>query len=1150
MNKHFVPLHLHTEYSLLDGAIKIKNLLSFALEQNWKAVGISDHGNIFGAVTFFQKAKKAGIKPILGTELYFVPDAKIKDPNERYYHLLIIVQNKIGYKNLCQLMAYAYKDGFYFKPRIDLKVLEKFNEGLIIGTACIGGYIPKLLRKGRIEEGEKAIEWFLNIFGRERFYFEIMPPDIEQIAITNRLLLDYSKKYDIKCIATTDSHYMKPEDKDAHEVLLSIQTKKQLTDSGRMTFGDITAYLQSTNEMLEIFKDNQTAIWNTGELADKCDFEFEFGKLFFPEAPIPQNFTPEQYFEKSCLNGLKKLKQNGLIPENQYQTYNDRLKLEMDLIIKMGFVGYFLIVSDFIKWAKKQNIAVGPGRGSAAGSLVAWAMEITNVDPIKYNLLFERFLNPERISMPDIDIDFCVERREEVINHVKEKYGHDCVCQIITFGTMMAKGVIKDVARVLGFPFQDSNALTDLIPNQIGISLKESIEKEPKLQEMIDNNPKIKQLFDISFKLEGLTRHASKHAAGVVISPQPLRNVLPLYIPSAKSTELISQYSMVDLENIGYLKMDFLGLKNLTVIERILKYIKQNHGIQINLDKLALDNQKAFELLKKGQTNGIFQLESEGLKDVLRKLQPEKFEDIIAVNALYRPGPLGSGMVDDFIERRHGRKKVTYMFDELEPILAETYGVIVYQEQVMKIASAIAGYSLGQADILRRAMGKKKVEVMAQQKKQFLRGAKEKNKDAKTAGELFDLMAYFAGYGFNKSHSTAYALIAYQTAFFKANYPAEFMAALTSFETNDPDKLSFYLQEINEMGLDLLPPNINNSEIEFSPPNKNTVLFGLKGIKSAGMIALENIIKERKKKPFIDLLDFCKRIDLRTCNKRVVENLIYAGAMDCFPGNRAQKIKELDKIIDLANTAKEDAKTGQMSMFGFNNKDQEILNSEFYEFAALDDWTTKERLEKEKAAAGFYLSSHPLKSYKVLRWLNTSSFAKALEIIKNPPQVQRNIPITAVALIKGYREITTKKGDKMAFAQFEDLTGHSEVIIFPRTYAKVSELLTQHDVFIIRGNIDLSANEKCKLIANELIPLETLFEGTKIINGLNLELTTIDESIIEKIQESFVPGNIPVSFSFNENGQNLILNTRKKISISDEPLKALEEIGIKIQLSI
>jgi len=1172
MSQHYVPLHTHTEYSLLDGAIKIPDLLNFAKEQNWKAVAITDHGNIFGAINLFQQAPKFGIKPILGSEMYFVPDAKQKNANEKYFHILLIVQNKIGYKNLCQLMAYSYQEGFYFKPRIDLKALKKYNEGLIVSTACIGGYIPKLLRTGQIPKAEESINWFLDVFGKDRFCFEVMPTDgDEEAIITIKLLFEQSKKFDITTIATTDAHYMRLQDREAHEVLLSIQTKHKLTDPDRMTFGDCHPYIRTTQELLDIFKDSPEVVWNTGKVADQCEFEFEFGKLFFPTAPTPENITPEQHFKNLCIKGLEDLKNKNLIPADKTQIYDDRLKLEMDLIIKMGFVGYFLIVCDFIKWGKQQKIPVGPGRGSAAGSLVAWALEITNVDPIQYNLLFERFLNPERVSMPDIDIDFCVERREEVIDYVKKKYGHDCVCQITTFGTMMAKGVIKDVARVLGFPFQDSNALTDLIPDQLKITLKQAIEQEPKLQDMIDTNPQIKNLFDICFKLEGLTRHASKHACGIVISPQPLREMLPLYVP-AKTDALVAQYSMVELESVGFLKMDFLGLKNLTIIEKTVRAIKKNHNIDIDLDKLPLDNPNAFALLKKGLTNGIFQLESEGLKEVLRKLQPEKFEDIIAVNALYRPGPLGSGMVDDFIDRKHGKKKISYMFAELEPILAETYGVIVYQEQVMKIASAIAGYSLSQADILRRAMGKKKVEVMAQQKELFVKGAKEKKFDGKKAEELFDLMAYFAGYGFNKSHSTAYALIAYQTAYFKANYPSEFMAALTSFETNDPDKLTFYLQEISDLNINILSPNINKSEIDFVVQN-NEILFGLKGIKNVGHTALESIIAKRKNGVFIDLLDFCTRIDLRVANKRVIENLIYSGAMDVLPGNRAQKINELDKIIDLANQEKKAQKTGQMSMFSpFGQTEQgATANSiQHYTFQPLEDWGTKEKLEKEKLAAGFYLSSHPLKNYKAVKWIQAPTFSQSFEAIKNATTTQ-NIPTVGIGLIQAHKVITTKKGDKMAFAQFEDLSGHCEVVLFPKIYAKISQLLEEHDVFIIKGNLDLSAQNKCKMIANELIPVENLFENNKNITkgarpehgrmdtgafcskikSVTLQLPAeIDEAKLNQIKENLTPGPSLLHFFFNENGKTLILQTYKKINVSKDCLISFEKIGVKVQLSI
>ncbi|MCF7800115.1 DNA polymerase III subunit alpha [Candidatus Babeliales bacterium] len=1154
MNKHFAHLHLHTEFSLLDGAIKIPELLKFSKEQNWQALGISDHGNIFGAVTFFQQAAKYNIKPILGIEMYLTPDIKIKNVKEKYYHLVLIVKNKIGYKNLCKLIAYSYKHGFYFKPRIDYEFLKKHSEGLIASTACLGGHIPSLLLKENENDAIERTEWFLETFGQENFYFELMPEKVKEQLIVNEKLYDISKKMGVNCIATCDAHMLKKEDYYAHEILLAIQTKKKMTDTDRMSFKDFECYVKTTQECLDFFKGKEEIVWNTGKLADSCEFQFEFGKLMFPASPAPEGYTQETYFKKLCLDGLQNLKDQELIPVEKYSEYDNRLNLEMDLIIKMGFVGYFLVVSDFIRWAKQQNIPVGAGRGSAAGSLVAWAIEITNVDPIKYNLLFERFLNPERVSMPDIDIDFCIQRREEVINYVKDKYGHDCVCQIITFGTMMAKGVIKDVARSLGFPFQDSNALTDLIPNQLKIKLKEAIEQEPKLQEMINNNTEIKKLFDICFKLEGLTRHASKHAAGVVISPRPLDEVLPLYIPS-KTDELVTQYAMTELECVGFLKMDFLGLKNLTVIEKALFYIKKNFSININLDKISLDDKKTFDLLRAGNSNGVFQFESEGIKEVMRKLQPERFEDLIALNALYRPGPLGSGMVDDFIERKHGRKKTTYMFNELEPILSETYGVIVYQEQVMKIASAIAGYTLGGADILRRAMGKKKVEVMAEQKELFVKGAKEKKFDAKKAAELFDLMAYFAGYGFNKSHSTAYALIAYHTAYLKANYPTEFMAALISFETSNPEQFSFYLQEINDMEIKISLADINKSQADFCAENNN-ILFGLQGIKNVGGAALENILKEREKKDFLDLLDFCKRVDLRTVNKRVVESLIYAGAMDNIPGNRAQKIAELEKIIKIAVTAKEEIKTGQMGLFSINsaNNLESDTKIESYKFADIPDFTDKEKLEKEKEYAGFYLSSHPLKNYSVLNWIKAISFDKALEQIKNVKSLKEPL-VTCFGLLQKHKVISTKKGDKMAFAQFEDLTSNSELIIFPSVYKKIDNIIEEYSVFIIKGFLDISSPDKCKIKVNELIPAEKIFDDIKNIKNFSFILpNNFDENFLEQIKTKLTAQDKKnkqnINLIFEENNSKLCLEYQDYIDFDLDNLKTIEKLGIKIEFSI
>lgn len=1149
MTNHFTHLHLHTEFSLLDGAIRIPDLLKKAKQEQWKAVGISDHGNIFGAVKFFQLAKKEGIKPVLGVEMYFTPDVAIKNVNEKYHHLILIVQNSEGYRNLCRLLSFAHQDGYYFKPRVDYATLEKYSAGLIATTACVGGHIPSLLLQGNIEEAKQRTLWFQDMFGPDRFFFETAPALFDKQIALNPLLLQYGNEWGVKCIATSDAHYLNIEDREAHEVMLAVQTKDVMSNPDRFSFGDCKAFVRTTDEMLSAFPQNPEVVWNTGFIADQCEFNFEFGKLHFPLFPVPQELTPEQYFQKLCVDGLDKLKREDLIPSDQHAAYDARLQLEVDLIIKMGFIGYFLVVSDFIQWAKRQNIPVGAGRGSAAGSLVAWALEITNIDPIRYNLLFERFLNPERVTMPDIDIDFCIERREEVINYVKEKYGHDCVCQIITFGTMMAKGVLKDVGRALGFSFADTNAITDLIPEQLKITLHEAIEQEPRLKQMIDTDPRVKNLFDISFKLEGLTRHASKHAAGVVISPEALADCLPIYV-TGKGGDLVSQYAMTELEAVGFLKMDFLGLQNLTVIERALRAIERNHGIVINLDKIALDDHRAFELLRKGNTKGVFQFESEGIGEVLRKLQPDKFEDLIAVNALYRPGPLGSGMVDDFIERRHGRKPTTYMFPELEPILAETYGVIVYQEQVMKIASAIGGYTLGGADLLRRAMGKKKAEEMAKQRATFMDGASKLGFDTKKAGELFDLMEYFAGYGFNKSHSAAYALIAYHTAYLKANYPREFMAALVTFETDSPESLTKYLQEIHDMGITVHAPNINDSDIEFRATTDG-IVFGLKGIKNVGLAALEAILAERKLKPFKDLFDLCKRVDLRVVNKRVLESLTYSGALDNLPGNRAQKIAELDEIIERAHAAKEAAKTGQMGLFGMGAPAAGSSDADAtYSFRPREDFPDKEKLEKEKEVVGFYLSSHPLKTYPALGWLNTVSFEQALEMIKKVDSIKEPIVLCA-GLMQSHKVITTKKGDKMAFAQFEDMSSSAEVIIFPSVYAKSEALLGKHHVFIIKGNLDITSQNNCKIKAMELIPIEAIFDVPELIKSCTINCgPTVAKEQVEWLKASLKPGNVPLNFHVIEQNTPLMLYTREKITPEIQWCTDVVQKGFGINLGV
>lgn len=1140
----FTHLHVHSEYSLLDGAIRLDDLVDRAKECGMQSIALTDHGNIFGAVKFFDLCKKAGIKPILGNEMYFTDDATVKMADNKYHHLILLVQNEQGYQNLCKLISYAYTTGFYFKPRIDYQILEKYNEGLIATSACLGGQIPSLIINNQLDKAEEHITWFIRVFGRERFYLEVQPEDQPEQTIVNNKLYELAEKYNLTVIATTDAHYLTSEYQQAHEIMLCIQTHQKLTEPDRFTFGNCRPWLRSVPEMLEAFKGREQLLWNTQKIVDLCDFKFQTGKLFFPQYEIPPEHTQESYFQELCTRGFEQLIAQKRIPSDQISFYQDRLTLEINLIIHMGFVGYFLIVSDFIRWAKRNNVPVGPGRGSAAGSLVAWTLEITNLDPIKYNLLFERFLNPERISMPDIDIDFCVEGREKVIQYVRDKYGHDKVCSIITFGTMAAKGVLKDVARVLGLPFEDANAITDLVPDQLKITLQEALEKEPRLQALKDSNPAVTQLFDVAFKLEGITRHASKHAAGVVICPQRVDELLPVYIPP-KSDELVTQYAMTELEQLGFLKIDFLGLKNLTLIDRIIRLINKTRTITIEIEDIPLDDAATFKLICAGKTSGVFQLESDGLKDVLRRLSPEKFEDIIAVNALYRPGPLGSGMVDDYIERRHGKQKISYIFPELEPILQETYGVIVYQEQVMKIASAIGGYSLGEADILRRAMGKKKAEVMAQQREIFLQRATKSSFDAKKAGDLFDLMAYFAGYGFNKSHSAAYAKIAYQTAYLKANFLPEFMACLISLEVSDAEKMSFYLQEAKDLGLKILPPDINQSDINFGA-TENAILFGLQGIKNVGTAALESIVAERTKKPFADVLDFCARVDLRAVNKRVLENLVCAGAFDHLPGNRAQQFAELETIIEQAIEHKKACITGQMGLFAAARHDN--TQTPLYAYQPIEDWPMQEKLAKEKEIIGFYLSAHPLDSVShILKKVATPPIGTLMQ--NNRQLVNGKEPFVACCgFLKSHRIMFTKKGERMAFAQLEDKTGTTDIVIFPRTFATIEQWLETHHVFLVKGALDITSTS-CKIKANLFMPVELWLQQYSDIYGLKITLPagiTVDQ--IDAIKKTMPKGKTPVTFLYQENGTPLSLHSRFSAKIEQQVTTALEQLGCEMQL--
>ncbi|MBP1729216.1 MAG: dnaE [Deltaproteobacteria bacterium] len=919
----FVHLHLHSQYSLLDGAIRLEDLVKKVGEFNMPAVAVTDHGCMFGAIEFYTKCKDAGIKPIIGAELYIAPGARgQKDgggaDGVSNFHLLLLCMNLQGYKNLSYLTSAGFKEGFYYKPRIDKEILAKHSEGLIAMSACLKGEVAWLCGRNRMEEAAAAARWYADIFP-DRYYLEIQENTLPEQDVVNKKLVQLSEELNLPLVATNDCHYLNKEDAKAHEVLLCIQTGKTMNDPHRMQFSASEFYVKSPEEMAAAFHYAPRAVANTLAIAERCDLDLVFGKYHFPQIDHPEGMTLDGMLEDEAVKGLEarfaaiRKKKPGFSAADE-ELYRDRLRLELDCIKQMGFPGYFLIVADFINWAKDQGIPVGPGRGSAAGSLVAYAVRITDIDPIPYNLLFERFLNPERISMPDIDVDFCTDRRDEVIQYVTEKYGRDKVCQIITFGTMAARGVIRDVGRALDMSYGDVDRIAKLIPEVLGITLKKALEQEPKLKELIAADQKVKDLIEIALRLEGLARHASTHAAGVVVAPDMLEEFCPVY-KDQKTGLINTQYSMKYVEKIGLVKFDFLGLKNLTVIDNAVKLIRAGKDPDFDIALLADDDPLSYQLISEGNTTGVFQLEGSGMREMLRDLKPSCFEDVIAAVALYRPGPLNSGMVKDFIERKHGRKKVVYDLPELEPILKDTYGVIVYQEQVMQIARTLAGYSLGGADLLRRAMGKKDASVMAKEKIPFLAGAREQGIDLKKAEAIFDLMAMFAEYGFNKSHSAAYALIAYQTAYLKAHYPVEFMAALLTEDMGNTDKIVKNINDCREMGIDLLPPDINESEFSFRVIG-TSIRFGLGAIKNVGESAILSILEARKEQRFSDLFNFCERVDLRKVNKRVMEALVKSGAFDSTGAQRSALFAALEEAANLGQRIQDERDSAQVSLFG------------------------------------------------------------------------------------------------------------------------------------------------------------------------------------------------------------------------------------------
>ena len=1096
----FVHLHLHTQYSLLDGAIRIPDLMKRAQELGLPALAQTDHGNMFGAIDFYISCQKAGIKPILGSEIYFTPGSRFdrrppksskklnsqldsQDKEEGRYnihHLILLCKSNKGYQNLCKLLSKAYMEGFYYKPRVDIELLKEYGEGLICTTACLKGEVGYNFFTDQDERAKKAIFKLHDLFGDD-FYLEMQENGIEEQALVNKKIVKFAASHHINVVATNDCHYIESDDASAQEVLMCVQTGKTFADENRMKLTTNEFYLKSAETMREQFSYCPEACDNTLVIADKCHVEFQWtdekGNPIYhlPHFEITTGEGQEDYFRRMAQEGLEQRFRGPhfkhLVKQKNWQTklrskYLERLDLEVEMIIRMGFIGYFLIVSDFIRWAKGQGIPVGPGRGSGAGSLVAYSLEITNIDPISYNLLFERFINPERVSLPDFDVDFCQDRRQEVIEYVTKKYGEERVAQIITFGKLQAKAVIRDVSRVFGLPYSEADMLSKLIPDELGIKLETAMAKEPRLRDLEERDPKIRQILKISRRLEGLLRHASIHAAGVIITDGPLVQYCPLF--RGREGEQVIQFDKDFSEEIGLVKFDFLGLKTLSVISKASKFICRDHDFKFDIETIDLSDKKIYEFISSGETTGVFQLESSGMKDLCRRLRPDSLEDITAINALYRPGPLGSGMVDDFIEIKHGHKEMTFAFPELESVLKETYGIIVYQEQVMNIARAIGGYSLGQADILRRAMGKKKREVMFEHKEIFTAGAKKKGFDEGKAQELFDLMAKFAEYGFNKSHAVAYALIAYQTAYLKCYYPASFFAALLSTEMGNTDKVTVYINDAKKQGIETLPPNVNESLWSFNA-FKSKIRFGMGAVKTVGETAVEELINERERNGlFKGFIDFCERVSLKVINKRMVESLIKAGAFDDLEKkmNRKTMVENLEMILSFAVKKQDERAKGQGNLFDLEGVEapsaESILNIE-----NVEDFDKREKLRLEAELIGIYVSGHPLDNYRdILKQIAPVDLKLIHELSGNGKR-----EMILAGLISRKKELITKKGDRMAFATLEDLSGRIECIIFPKTFLEFEELLKNDDPLVMSGQVNLDESPR-KFFPSKIRKLE------------------------------------------------------------------------------
>ncbi|UKL13972.1 DNA polymerase III subunit alpha [Dissulfurimicrobium hydrothermale] len=1119
---NFTHLHLHTEYSLLDGAIRLKDLFPTAKKCGYEAVAMTDHGNMYGALNFYEQAMKHDIKPILGCEMYVAPkginDKGAKGAKDAGFHLVLLAQDNDGYKNLLRLVSIAHLEGFYYKPRVDLDLLKEYNKGLIALSACLHGEVAYNMLHGGINEARKKAQIYARIFDG-RFYLELQENGIPEQAEVNKGLMDIGRELGLPIVATNDCHYLNAKDAIAHDVLLCIQTNRTINDKGRMRFSTDMLYFAPPEEMARRFSYAPEALSITKEIVERCNVTLESGRYHFPVYPIKETESYDGLFEAKAREGFEKRAKELGLDEETRRLYLARLEEELEVIKDKGFASYFLIVADFINWAKSKGIPVGPGRGSAAGSLTAYSMGITELDPVRYGLYFERFLNAERASLPDIDVDFCMNRRDEVLDYVTQKYGGEgYVAQIITFGQMKARAVIRDVGRGLGMQYPVVDRIAKLVPATLNITLDKAIEQEPRFKELAEKDEQVAKLLEIAKALEGLPRHASTHAAGVVISDRPMVEHLPL--TKGQKGETVTQFDMKCVEKVGLIKFDFLGLKTLTVIDDAIKIIKKHLGVEVDINKIPLDDTDTYELLSRGDTTGVFQLESPGMKDLIRKMRPSIFTDLIALVALYRPGPLESGMVDQFVKAKHGEIKVKYLLPELEPILNETYGVIVYQEQVMKIAQTLAGYSLGEGDLLRRAMGKKKPEEMAAQRDRFISGAKAKGIPGDKAATVFDLMEKFAGYGFNKSHSAAYALIAYQTAWLKTHYRAPFLASLLSNELGDTDGVVKYISECKTSGVKVLPPDINRSDEGFTLDG-DAIRFGLAAVKNVGVGAIESIIKERGRRPYDDFEDFCSRVDLRKVNKRVIESLIKCGAFDSLGHKRSQLMEVLDQALDLGQAAKKAQDCGQKCLFdGAFEQDVGRPRVGFLKLPNLPEWPESELLSMEKEALGFHISGHPLDPYRDS--LQMMGVVSTEEVVGFPDESR----VALAGIIKRKKEIVTKKGERMAFLLLEDLHGSIEVVCFPELYTKTREALAGDQPIWVKGSCQRDDDEAglLKIIADAIEPLEEI--GKKKTTGLIIELNGGNTGlwVIEALKDIITnhPGACPIKLAIAMPGKGKV----------------------------